>query len=128
MFDLTSGFHQVYLPEEYRDLFSIVLQNGKFRYKVLPQGTDLSPDLFNIVTDGELRNQEWILKNMDDLLIVASNFEELCERIMYLIGICKRKNIKLSPKKMQVGRKVTFGGKSISYDNVLDAGNLTPEQ
>ena len=37
-------------------------------------------------------------------------------------------NIKLSPKKMQVGRKVTFGGISISYDNVLDAVNLTPEQ
>ena len=94
----------------------------------MPQGTNLSPDLFNIVTDGEPRNQEWILKNMDDLLIVASNFEELCERIMYLIGICKRKNIKLSPKKMQVGQKVTFGGISISYYNVLDAVNLTPEQ
>ena len=62
VFDLTSGFHQVHLPEEYRDLFSIVLQNGKFRYKVLPQGTNLSPDIFNIVTDGELRKSRMDLK------------------------------------------------------------------
>merc|ERR1711954_176700 len=128
VFDLTSGFHQVHLPEEYRSLFAIVLQNGKFRYKVLPQGTNLSPDLFNIVTDGELRDKEWILKNMDDILVVASSFEKLCERIMHLIGICKKKNIKLSPKKMQVGRKVTFGGISIPYDNILDAVNMTPEE
>ena len=65
---------------------------------------------------------------MDDLLVVASSFEELCERIMYLIGICKKKNIKLSPKKMQVGRKVTFGGININYDNILDSVNLTPEE
>ena len=71
---------------------------------------------------------EWIPKNMDYLLIVASSFEELCERVMYLIKVCQRKNIKLSPKKMQVGRKVTFGGISISYDNFLDVVNLTPEQ
>ena len=77
VFDLTSGFHQVKLPEEYRDLFSIVLQNSKFRYKRLPQVTNLSPDIFNIVTYGELRKKEWIFKNMDDLRIVASSFTEL---------------------------------------------------
>ena len=126
VFDLTSGFHQVYLPEEYRSLFAIVLQNGKFRFKVLPQGTNLSPDLFNLVTDGELRDKEWILKNMDDLLVVASSYEELCERIMYVIGICKKKNIKLSPKKMQVGREVIFRGININNDTILDSVNLTP--
>ena len=65
---------------------------------------------------------------MDDLLIVASSFEELCERVMYLIKVCQRKNIKLLPKKMQVGRSVIFGGTTISYDNILDVVNMTPEQ
>ena len=45
---------------------------------------------------------------MDYLLIVASSFEELCERVMYLKKVYQRKNINFSPKKMQVGRKVIF--------------------
>ena len=39
VFDLTSGFHRVLLPEVYCNLFAIVLAMGKYRYKHLPHGT-----------------------------------------------------------------------------------------
>ena len=125
--DLTSGFFQCALPEAYRDLFAFVLPMGKFRYKRLPQGTSVSPDIFNLLTDGELRGIPWILKNMDDLLITASNFQELTERRVYVLQVCQRKNIKLSPKKFQAGECVTFGGTEIKYNPSLESVDLAPE-
>ena len=68
------------------------------------------------------------MKNMDDLLICACSFTELCERVMYLIKVCQKKNIKLSPKKMQVCKSVILGGTTISYDNILDVVNMSPEE
>ena len=41
--------------------------------------------------------------------------------------MCLKKNIKLSPKKMQIGKQVIFGGIQISYDNILEAVNMGSE-
>ena len=56
--DLSSGYHQIELAEESRDLFAVVLPNGKYRFTVLPQGTSSSCDVFNIITDVGIRNVE----------------------------------------------------------------------
>ena len=70
--NLISGYHQVELPEEYRDLFAIILVTGKYRYRRLPQGTNLSPDIFNIVTDGEVRDVPWISANVWSISTVCA--------------------------------------------------------
>ena len=64
---------------------------------------------------------------MDDLLITASNFQELTKRIVYVLQVCQRKNIKLSPKKFQAGECVTFGGTEIKYNPSLESVDLAPE-
>ena len=56
--DLSSGYHQIRLAEESRDLFTIILPMGKYRYIVLPQGTSSSCDISNIMTDGAIRGVE----------------------------------------------------------------------
>ena len=48
--DFSSGFSQLPLDEESRDLFNIILPWGKYRYCVLPQGTCVSPEIFDIST------------------------------------------------------------------------------
>ena len=68
------------------------------------------------------------MKNMNDILICARNFEELTERIIYVLQVCKRKNIKLSPKKFQAGESVTFGGTEITYNKSLESVDLAPEE
>ena len=47
--DLSSRYHQIRLAEASRDLFTIILPQGKYRYTVFPQGTSSSCDIFNII-------------------------------------------------------------------------------
>ena len=56
--DLSSGYHQVALDPASRDMFSIILPQGKYRYTVLPQGAASSCDIFNIITDKGIRNKK----------------------------------------------------------------------
>ena len=51
--DFSSGFSQLPLAEESRHLFNIILPWGKYRYCVLPQGLNVSPELFDIHTADE---------------------------------------------------------------------------
>merc|ERR1712055_825910 len=41
--DMSSGFSQIALDEDSRDLFTIILPQGKYRFCVLPQGLSISP-------------------------------------------------------------------------------------
>ena len=110
---MSSGYFQVELAEESRDLFCIVLPQGKYRYCVLPQGGAISSDYFNIATDDELRGEEGIYKNIDDVLVSASSLQMLEQRMEKMLKVCQRKNMKLHPDKIQMGCRVEFGGVSV---------------
>ena len=88
----------------------------------------MPPNIFNLLTNGELRGIPWIYKNMDDLLIIANSFPELCERVIYLLRVCIKKNIKLSHKKVQIGKQVVFGGVQLSYNPTLESVDMAPEE
>ena len=66
--DLVQGFHQVPVHEDSRDLLTVILPQGKFRFKSLPQGLVCSTDYFNLCSDPLIRNQEGFRKNVDDIL------------------------------------------------------------
>merc|ERR1712215_37346 len=66
--NFSSGYSQIPLAEECRDMFTILLPQGKFRYTVLPQGLSVSPELFDISTAPEIRNTRDCWKNADDIL------------------------------------------------------------
>ena len=109
-FDLSSGYHQCRLDPRDRDLFSVILPQGKYRFKVLPQGIKPASDLINILTDPGLRNQEGFYKNMDDILCAGSNIKQLERRLRSLLEVCRTKNMKLKPQKFTCGTSVTYGG------------------
>merc|ERR1712030_222333 len=48
--DMSSGYSQIPLSEECRDMFTILLPQGKFRFTVLPQGLSISPEVFDLST------------------------------------------------------------------------------
>ena len=52
----SSGYYQIPIPEKDRDLFAFLLPQGKFRFTKLPQGTKPAGDIFNIISDEELRD------------------------------------------------------------------------
>ena len=95
--DFSSGFGQLPLAEESRDLFNIILPWGKYRYCVLPQGLNVSPELFDINTAEDIRNTEGVFKNADDVLGGGQRLEQLDERMRRVFTLCRKRGIKLSP-------------------------------
>ena len=79
--DMSSGFSQIELHEDSRDIFTIILPYGKFRYKVLPQGTASSPEVFNIATDECIKGKEGVFKNVDDIMGSGPNLDDLDKRM-----------------------------------------------
>ena len=108
--DLSSGYHQIEIHEDSRDLFAIILPSGKFRFTVLPQGTSSSCDIFNIITDQGIRNVTGYHKNIDDILTTRKSMPQMEERLRNLLTLCREKNIKLNPNKFNIGHEVQFGG------------------
>ena len=68
---------------------------GNFKFTVLGQGICSSGDLFNYITDGNVKLDKDFdcLKNIDDFLQ---------KQIGKLMKLCKRINLKLSPAKFKL--------------------------
>ena len=66
--DMSSGYSQIALDEESRNMFTIILPQGKYRFCVLPQGLSISPEVFDLSTSPEIRNTSSCFKNADDVL------------------------------------------------------------
>ena len=105
--DFSSGFSQLPLAEESHHLFNIILPWGKYRYCVLPQGLNVSPELFDINAADDIRNTDGIWKNADDVHGGGRRLEQLDESVF---TVCRKRGIKLSPSKLQCGRQIKWGG------------------
>ena len=115
--DLVQAFHQVPVAEECRDLLTVILPQGKYRFTCLPQGLVCSTDFLNIHTDPAIRGEEGLFKNVDDILCSAKDIKQLEARMKKLLNICKEKNMKIAPSKFQLGSSVVFGGTVIESQN-----------
>ena len=60
-----------------------------------------------------MRGAPGIYKNIDDVLVSASNIVMLEQRMEKMLQVCLKKNMKLHPDKVQLGRRVEFGGVSV---------------
>ena len=117
--DATSGYHQVPVCKESQKFLTIITQQGRFQYTVTPQGVCSSSDLFNLLTDGQVRYDGTdTLKNMDDWLIFGKTLDELQLKLENLMQFCKEKKLKLNPEKLLVSEEVEFGGSVISSETV----------
>ena len=123
--DFSSGFSQLPLAEESRHLFNIILPWGKYRYCVLPQGLNVSPELFDIHTAEEIRNTEGIWKNADDVLGGGRKLEQLDERMRRVFTVCRKRGIKLSPSKLQCGLRIKWGGMVVESVGPIGEGQST---
>ena len=52
----------------------------------------------------------------------------LVKRVKYVLGVCRKNNAKLSPKKFSLSNKVEFGGFRISHDIVNDLVLIQPSE
>ena len=95
---------------------------GNFKFTALGQGICSSGDLFNYITDGNVKLDEDFdcLKNNDDFLLYSNTLEGLQEQIGKLMKLCKRINLKLSPAKFKLSEAVKFRGIIISAEKIKE--------
>merc|ERR1712055_278137 len=78
-----------------------------------------------------IRNTEACFKNADDVLGVAKSLRELDLVMRKIFSVCATRGIKLAPSKLQVGRKLKWGGvmiESIGHRDGRSDVLISPEQ
>ena len=124
--DAVSGYFQVELDEESSFLTTFLLPSGRYRYLRLPMGMSSSSDDWCRISDAVIKGFPWARKIVDDILISASSFPQLHERIRQVLVRCREINLIVSAKKLQVGTSVKFAGHMVSSDGIMpDPGMLS---
>jgi hypothetical protein len=116
--DAVQGYHQIPLDHASSLLTTFLLPSGRYRYTRAPMGLNASSDEWCARSDAALEGLEKTRKIVDDILVWASTWEELCERVRAVLERCKQHGITLSRDKMQMGSEVRFAGHVISPNGV----------
>lgn len=120
--DLISGFHQIELEENSRNITSFSSDQGSFRFKRLPFGLKIAPNSFqrmmNIAFSGLKPNKTFIY--MDDLIVVGCSENHMLENLKSVFEICRATNLKLHPDKCKFfDSQVTFLGHKCTDQGIL---------
>lgn len=120
--DLTSGFHQIPLHKESRDITSFSTDDGQYRFKRLPFGFKISPNSFqrmmNFAFSGLKPNKAFTY--MDDLITIASSENQMLENLKEVFQTCRDRNLKLNPEKCSFfHHEVTFLGHKCTNQGLL---------
>merc|ERR1711888_265078 len=129
--DMSSGYSQIALSEESRNMFTIILLQGKYRFCVLPQGLSVSPEVFDLSTAPEIRNTSSCFKNADDILGCGKSLRDLDLVMRKILSVCQKRGIKIAPSKLQVGRRLKWGGvmvESVGHREGRSDVLISPEQ
>jgi hypothetical protein len=122
--DLQSGFHQIPIEKNSRDITSFSTEKGAFRWKVLPFGLNVSPNSFsrmmNLAFSG-LDPQTCFLY-IDDLIVIGCSQSHHLKNLTAVFQTCRHFNLKLNPQKCQFFRtEVTYlGHKCTNYGLLPD--------
>ena len=120
-FDLQSGFHQVPLDEDSRNLTGFLTPFGKFRYKTMPQGISGAPNSFQSLLDALLKGiqYKYVVAYIDDICCFSPTFESHVNHIESVFQRLRSANLKLKPSKCHFAvEKITFLGHVIQRDGV----------
>lgn len=126
--DLHSGFHQVPLHSDSRDITSFSTEEGFFRWKVLPFGLNVSPNSFSrmmaIAFSGAPPLTCFLY--MDDIIVMGCSEMHHFKNLKEVFEICRRFNLKLNPEKCQFFRsEVTYLGHTCSDKGIMPDGSKT---
>ena len=70
----------------------------------------MSPEVFDLSTAPEIRNTPDCYKNADDILGGGTSLRALDLVMRRIFSVCKKRGIKLAPSKLEVGRRLRWGG------------------
>jgi len=120
--DLMSGFHQIELEENSRNITSFSTSNGSYRFTRLPFGLKIAPNSFQrmmtISFSGLEPSQAFLY--MDDLMVIGCSEKHMIKNLTDVFNICRKYNLKLHPEKCSFFmHEVTFLGHKCTDKGVL---------
>ena len=120
--DLTSGFWQLPLNKESRDVTTFRFDGGTWRFAVVPFGWKGAPAAFQATMDTVLHDglrRGFLTVYMDDILVHSRTEEEHITHINWTVTTLGRLGFKLNPEKCLFGvKEVEFLGHIISAQGI----------
>ena len=116
--DAVQGYYQLPLDEESSYLTTFLMPTGRYRFLRAPMGMSPSSDEFCFRTDRILAEVPGVLKIVDDALLQAPTYAELCRRFRVACEAAREGNLTLSREKVAYGPEIEFGGYIISDKGV----------
>lgn len=120
--DLKSGFHQIPLETNSRDVTTFSTNTGSYRFTRLPFGLKISPNSFqrmmSIAFSGVTPEKAFLY--MDDLIVIGCSKNHHLQNLRKVFETCRKFNLKLNPKKCKFFQNnVTFLGHKITNKGIL---------
>lgn len=120
--DLFSGFHQIELENNSRELTAFSTEQGSFQWKVLPFGLSVAPNSFcrmmSLAFAGLPAEQAFLY--MDDIIVIGTSENDQLRNLKNIFAICRKYNLKLNPEKCNFFRhEVNFLGHTCTQEGLL---------
>lgn len=118
--DLSNAFFHVELHEKVRHYTTFMTANGLMRFKRLPFGLSVAPEIFQKVMEKVLVDCKGIIVYLDDILIFGTKAEELEERTAVVKATLRKNNLTINEEKSQYNqKKINFVGLTIDSSGIL---------
>lgn len=119
--DLFSGFHQIPIDEESRDITSFSTTEGSFRWKVVPFGLNVSPNSFSrmmaIAFSGIPAGTAFLY--IDDIIVTGCSEAHHMKNLRTVFETLRKYNLKINPYKCQFFKKeVVFLGHRCTEEGI----------
>lgn len=120
--DLSSGFHQIPISRESRNVTSFSTSAGAYQWKVLPFGLNISPNSFSrmmSIAFAGLTPSTCFLY-MDDIVVIGKSINHHIKNLTKVFHTCRKFNLKINPSKCQFFRhEVTYLGHKCTSAGIL---------
>lgn len=101
--DLQNAFLQIPLDESSKELTTIHTSWGLFQYNYLPFGLTVAPGLFQQTMDSCIRGLPGTRSYQDDLLVFGETKEQHDDRLLKLLRVLHKCNVRINPEKSLIG-------------------------
>ena len=119
--DLSSGYHQLELDEESRDIITFAAHEGLKRYKRLNFGKNSASEIFQNVIQTTFQDIKGCVNISDDILIFAKTQQEHDLTMESVLKRADEKNLRFN------GEKCVFDKSSITfYGHVFSKNGVSP--
>lgn len=119
--DFASGYWQVKMADNSKELTAFSTHIGHYHFKVRPFGLSNAPATFEHLIELVLRGMQWkqCLFYLVDIIVFGPNFETTLENLRQVFLCFRAANLKLKPKKWHLfKRQVHYMGRIVSDQGI----------